>query len=201
MVGHGGSVINGVDTWPSAADGGHRRICRGCFADGKFPQLLRARCPWWCVEPASATVALLRHDPPQAWRRTSAGHRVRGACHGGGTNGGGVDSRSADRSAGTASPVSQATGCCWVLLRRLRGEPVLCLRSRRGFHGRRQTAAAARRCPGQYLMLDLLAADAPISRSMCWTFEIRGAVDEPTSWTWSSSRRCRASASPSTSTA
>jgi DMSO/TMAO reductase YedYZ molybdopterin-dependent catalytic subunit len=58
----------------------------------------------------------------------------------------------------------------------------------RGFHGRRRDEAeAARLAPGQYLTRDfpvLSAGPTPHRPLEEWTFEIRGALDEPRSWTW-----------------
>ena len=58
----------------------------------------------------------------------------------------------------------------------------------RGFHGRRRDEAqAARLAPGQYLTEDfpvLSAGPTPHHPLDAWTFEIRGEVDEPRSWTW-----------------
>jgi DMSO/TMAO reductase YedYZ molybdopterin-dependent catalytic subunit len=58
----------------------------------------------------------------------------------------------------------------------------------RGFHGRRSDdAAAARLAPGPYLTQDfpvLSAGPTPRTPIEQWTFEIRGEVDEPRSWTW-----------------
>ena len=58
----------------------------------------------------------------------------------------------------------------------------------RGFHGRRSDdAAAARLAPGQYLTQDfpvLSAGPTPRTPIEQWSFEIRGEVDEPRSWTW-----------------
>jgi DMSO/TMAO reductase YedYZ molybdopterin-dependent catalytic subunit len=58
----------------------------------------------------------------------------------------------------------------------------------RGFHGRRRDeAAAARLAPGQYLTQDfpvLSAGPTPHQPLDAWTFEIRGEVDERSSWTW-----------------
>jgi DMSO/TMAO reductase YedYZ molybdopterin-dependent catalytic subunit len=57
-----------------------------------------------------------------------------------------------------------------------------------GFHGRRSDdAAAARLAPGQYLTRDfpvLSAGPTPRTPIEQWSFEIRGEVDEPRSWTW-----------------
>ncbi|MEN3302171.1 molybdopterin-dependent oxidoreductase, partial [Pseudonocardia sp.] len=58
----------------------------------------------------------------------------------------------------------------------------------RGFHGHRHDKAeAARLAPGQYLTQDfpvLSAGPTPHQPLDAWTFEIRGEVDEPRSWTW-----------------
>ena len=58
----------------------------------------------------------------------------------------------------------------------------------RGFHGRRHDdAEAARLAPGQYLTQDfpvLSAGPTPHLDLDAWTFEIRGEVDAPRSWTW-----------------
>src|SRR3954465_11801070 len=58
----------------------------------------------------------------------------------------------------------------------------------RGFHGRRHDKAeAVRLAPGQYLTQDfpvLSAGPTPHQPLDAWTFEIRGKVDEPRSWTW-----------------
>jgi DMSO/TMAO reductase YedYZ molybdopterin-dependent catalytic subunit len=58
----------------------------------------------------------------------------------------------------------------------------------RGFRGRRHDEAeAARLAPGQYVTQDfpvLSAGPTPHQPLDEWTFEIRGEVDEPTSWTW-----------------
>src|SRR3954452_11562271 len=58
----------------------------------------------------------------------------------------------------------------------------------REFRGRRQAARdAARLAPGQYLTRDfpvLSAGPTPHQPLEAWTFEIRGEVDEPRSWTW-----------------
>jgi DMSO/TMAO reductase YedYZ molybdopterin-dependent catalytic subunit len=57
-----------------------------------------------------------------------------------------------------------------------------------GFHGRRsEDATAARLAPGQYLTRDfpvLSAGPTPRTPIEQWSFEIRGEVDEPRSWTW-----------------
>jgi DMSO/TMAO reductase YedYZ molybdopterin-dependent catalytic subunit len=58
----------------------------------------------------------------------------------------------------------------------------------RGFHGRRSDdAAAARLAPGQYLTPDfpvLSAGPTPHQPLEAWTFEIRGEIAAPRSWTW-----------------
>jgi DMSO/TMAO reductase YedYZ molybdopterin-dependent catalytic subunit len=58
----------------------------------------------------------------------------------------------------------------------------------RGFSGRRRTDAdPARVPPGQYVTGDfpvLSAGPTPHTALGEWTFEIRGAVDEPVSWSW-----------------
>jgi DMSO/TMAO reductase YedYZ molybdopterin-dependent catalytic subunit len=58
----------------------------------------------------------------------------------------------------------------------------------RGFHGRRRDDVdPARLPPGQYVTRDfpvLSAGPTPHTPLAEWTFEIRGAVDEPVSWTW-----------------
>jgi DMSO/TMAO reductase YedYZ molybdopterin-dependent catalytic subunit len=58
----------------------------------------------------------------------------------------------------------------------------------RGFHGRRSDAdQAARVPPGNYLTRDfpvLSAGPTPHKAIESWTFEIRGEVAEPKSWTW-----------------
>ena len=58
----------------------------------------------------------------------------------------------------------------------------------RGFRGRRSDAAAAGRVPpGQYVTPDfpvLSAGPTPHTPLDSWSFEIRGEVDEPRSWTW-----------------
>jgi DMSO/TMAO reductase YedYZ molybdopterin-dependent catalytic subunit len=57
----------------------------------------------------------------------------------------------------------------------------------RGFRGRRRPAGSARIPPGQYVTQDfpvLSAGPTPHTPLSEWTFEIRGAVDEPVSWTW-----------------
>jgi DMSO/TMAO reductase YedYZ molybdopterin-dependent catalytic subunit len=58
----------------------------------------------------------------------------------------------------------------------------------RGFHGRRRDdVEAARTPPGQYVTDDfpvLSAGPTPHTPVEEWTFTVRGAVDEPRSWTW-----------------
>jgi DMSO/TMAO reductase YedYZ molybdopterin-dependent catalytic subunit len=57
----------------------------------------------------------------------------------------------------------------------------------RGFQGRRRQVDTARLPPGQYLEHDfpvLSAGPTPRTPLDAWTFVIRGAVDEPASWTW-----------------
>jgi DMSO/TMAO reductase YedYZ molybdopterin-dependent catalytic subunit len=58
----------------------------------------------------------------------------------------------------------------------------------RGFSGRRRTDADPARVPrGQYVTGDfpvLSAGPTPHTALGEWTFEIRGAVDEPVSWSW-----------------
>jgi DMSO/TMAO reductase YedYZ molybdopterin-dependent catalytic subunit len=58
----------------------------------------------------------------------------------------------------------------------------------RGFHGRRRSDVdPARVPPGQYVTADfpvLSAGPTPHTSLADWTFEIRGAVDEPVSWSW-----------------
>ena len=58
----------------------------------------------------------------------------------------------------------------------------------RGFHGRRRTDVdPARVPPGQYVTRDfpvLSAGPTPHTPLAEWTFEIRGAVDQPASRTW-----------------
>jgi DMSO/TMAO reductase YedYZ molybdopterin-dependent catalytic subunit len=58
----------------------------------------------------------------------------------------------------------------------------------RGFRGRRQPDAnAARIPPGQYLTSDfpvLSAGPTPHTPLDGWSFTVRGAVDQPVSWTW-----------------
>ena len=57
----------------------------------------------------------------------------------------------------------------------------------RGFHGRRAEADPGRVPPGQYVTTDfpvLSAGPTPHTPVEQWSFELRGAVDEPVSWTW-----------------
>jgi DMSO/TMAO reductase YedYZ molybdopterin-dependent catalytic subunit len=58
----------------------------------------------------------------------------------------------------------------------------------RGFRGRRQTDVDPSRVPpGQYVTRDfpvLSAGPTPRTPLAQWTFTIRGALDEPVSWTW-----------------
>jgi DMSO/TMAO reductase YedYZ molybdopterin-dependent catalytic subunit len=57
----------------------------------------------------------------------------------------------------------------------------------RGFRGRRPTTDPARIPPGQYVTNDfpvLSAGPTPHTPQKDWTFEIRGAVAAPQSWTW-----------------
>jgi DMSO/TMAO reductase YedYZ molybdopterin-dependent catalytic subunit len=58
----------------------------------------------------------------------------------------------------------------------------------RGFHGRREGHADPGRVPpGQYLTADfpvLSAGPTPHTPLADWGFTIRGAVDQPVSWTW-----------------
>jgi len=58
----------------------------------------------------------------------------------------------------------------------------------RGFRGRRRVDADPTRIPpGQYVTPDfpvLSAGPTPHTLLAEWTFEIRGAVDKPVSWTW-----------------
>jgi DMSO/TMAO reductase YedYZ molybdopterin-dependent catalytic subunit len=58
----------------------------------------------------------------------------------------------------------------------------------RGFQGRRSTAEAGRVPPGQYVTEDfpvLSAGPTPHNPIESWSFEIRGEIDEPRSWSWS----------------
>jgi DMSO/TMAO reductase YedYZ molybdopterin-dependent catalytic subunit len=63
----------------------------------------------------------------------------------------------------------------------------------RGFRGRRQDDVDPSRVPpGQYVTRDfpvLSAGPTPRTPVARWTFTIRGAVDEPLSWTWDELRR------------
>jgi DMSO/TMAO reductase YedYZ molybdopterin-dependent catalytic subunit len=58
----------------------------------------------------------------------------------------------------------------------------------RGFRGRRRSADDPTRVPpGQYVTDDfpvLSAGPTPHTPLSQWTFEVRGAVDKPVSWTW-----------------
>jgi len=58
----------------------------------------------------------------------------------------------------------------------------------RGFHGRRSVGVERERVPpGQYVTQDfpvLSAGPTPHQAIESWSFEIRGEVDEPRSWTW-----------------
>jgi DMSO/TMAO reductase YedYZ molybdopterin-dependent catalytic subunit len=58
----------------------------------------------------------------------------------------------------------------------------------RGFHGRRRDDIDGSRVPpGQYVTPDfpvLSAGPTPHTPLAEWTFEIRGVVDKPASWTW-----------------
>jgi DMSO/TMAO reductase YedYZ molybdopterin-dependent catalytic subunit len=58
----------------------------------------------------------------------------------------------------------------------------------RGFHGRRDDDVDPQRVPpGQYVTHDfpvLSAGPTPHTPLESWTFELRGEVDEPKSWTW-----------------
>jgi DMSO/TMAO reductase YedYZ molybdopterin-dependent catalytic subunit len=57
----------------------------------------------------------------------------------------------------------------------------------RGFQGRRLQVDNARVPPGQHVVDDfpvLSAGATPLSPIAEWTFQIRGAVDQPVSWTW-----------------
>ena len=62
----------------------------------------------------------------------------------------------------------------------------------RGFRGRRQTDVDPSRVPpGQYVTRDfpvLSAGPTPRTPLAQWTFTIRGALDEPVSWTWDALR-------------
>ena len=57
----------------------------------------------------------------------------------------------------------------------------------RGFHGRRPTGDPSRIPPGQYLTSDfpvLSAGPTPHTPLAQWSLTVRGAVENPTSWTW-----------------
>ena len=57
----------------------------------------------------------------------------------------------------------------------------------RGFRGRRPAVDPARLPPGQYVTTDfpvLSAGPTPRTRLEDWSFELRGALAEPRSWTW-----------------
>ena len=57
----------------------------------------------------------------------------------------------------------------------------------RGFHGRRSEADASRVPPGLYVTTDfpvLSAGPTPHRPLEWWSFDIRGEIDEPRSWTW-----------------
>ena len=57
----------------------------------------------------------------------------------------------------------------------------------RGFRGRRPSGNADRLPPGQYVTTDfpvLSAGPTPHTPLAEWSFTIRGAVDQPKSWTW-----------------
>jgi DMSO/TMAO reductase YedYZ molybdopterin-dependent catalytic subunit len=57
----------------------------------------------------------------------------------------------------------------------------------RGFKGRRSEVDPSRVPPGQYVTYDfpvLSAGPTPRTPLERWSFEIRGAIDEPRSWTW-----------------
>jgi DMSO/TMAO reductase YedYZ molybdopterin-dependent catalytic subunit len=57
----------------------------------------------------------------------------------------------------------------------------------RGFKGRRPEADPSRLPPGQYLTHDfpvLSAGPTPRTPLDRWTFEVRGLIGEPRSWTW-----------------
>jgi DMSO/TMAO reductase YedYZ molybdopterin-dependent catalytic subunit len=57
----------------------------------------------------------------------------------------------------------------------------------RGFRGRRPAVDPARLPPGQYVTTDfpvLSAGPTPRTRLEDWSFEVRGALAEPRSWTW-----------------
>jgi DMSO/TMAO reductase YedYZ molybdopterin-dependent catalytic subunit len=65
----------------------------------------------------------------------------------------------------------------------------------RGFRGRRRDDAVASRVPpGQYVTGDfpvLSAGPTPHVPLADWSFTIRGAVDQPVSWTWDEFRALR----------
>jgi DMSO/TMAO reductase YedYZ molybdopterin-dependent catalytic subunit len=57
----------------------------------------------------------------------------------------------------------------------------------RGFHGRRPEVETTRLPPGQHVVNDfpvLTAGPTPHTPLREWSFTIRGAVDEPVSWSW-----------------
>jgi len=57
----------------------------------------------------------------------------------------------------------------------------------RGFRRKREAAPADRVPPGQYVTRDfpvLSAGPTPHTALAQWTFTLRGALDEPISWTW-----------------
>ena len=57
----------------------------------------------------------------------------------------------------------------------------------RGFRGRRADVDPSRLPPGQYLVTDwpvLSAGPTPHTPLDQWSFEIRGQVDQPVSWSW-----------------
>jgi DMSO/TMAO reductase YedYZ molybdopterin-dependent catalytic subunit len=58
----------------------------------------------------------------------------------------------------------------------------------RGFEGRRRSEAdSARVPPGQYVIDEfpvLSAGASPHAVLATWSFQIRGEVDEPRSWSW-----------------
>jgi len=57
----------------------------------------------------------------------------------------------------------------------------------RGFRGRREASDSGRLPPGQYVTHDfpvLSAGPTPHQPIDVWSFELRGEVDEPRSWTW-----------------
>jgi DMSO/TMAO reductase YedYZ molybdopterin-dependent catalytic subunit len=58
----------------------------------------------------------------------------------------------------------------------------------RGFHGRRPPVDPARVPPGQYVTDDfpiLAAGPTPHTPLADWSFTLRGALDQPGSWSWS----------------